>query len=64
MKVQLTVNLEIDAENQEECENILENMEYKFSYLKYEDGLLWDEQFHPELDKVKDQEITSWEFKK
>lgn len=60
-KAILTVVLEIDAETEEECENILQEMDYDFNCLKM-DVIIGDQLM--EIDRIISQEITEQEIEK
>lgn len=60
-KAILTVVLEIDAETEKECENILQEMDYDFNCIKM-DVVIGDQLM--EVDRIISQEITEQEIEK
>lgn len=60
-KAILTVVLEIDAETEKECENILQEMNYDFSCIKM-DVIIGDQLM--EIDRIISQKITEQEIEK
>lgn len=57
----LTVVLEVDAETEEECEHILENMDYDFTCIQIDESI--GKQL-VEVDRIISQEITEQEIEK
>lgn len=60
-RVILTVVLEVDAETDLECENILQEMDYEFTHIKMEETT--GKQLI-EVDRIISQEITEQEIEK
>lgn len=52
MKVKVTVVLDIDAETEDECAEIIQEMDYEFKHI--------DEDF--DIDLIVSHEIRNWEF--
>lgn len=60
-KAILTVVLEIDADTEEECEHILQEIDYDFSCIKMDETI--SKQL-VEIDRIISQEITEQEIEK
>lgn len=62
MKVTLTIDLDINADTEEECQHILQEMDYNFSYSKLEPGIgnIYEEVEYINKSEIVDQFIQNY----